>query len=133
LKTAKVPSFFCYKSTLLTSLTKIALSTTGCSWRPAAVMITTWPESHSFPGMFNGRRERIGADYFPPHTRPPDFQVQLLDNTFVKPGLDASNIGSVYVQQKNLGMGYSPVTPINTRELSPFIREDFNMIMLSTS
>ena len=44
-----------------TSLIYIVLSTRGCSpWRPAAVMSTTWRESHSLRWIFKGRRGRSG-------------------------------------------------------------------------
>jgi hypothetical protein len=38
------------------------------------------------------------------------------------PGLDSSNISPVAFQQQSMGMGFSPATPNNTRELSPFSR-----------
>jgi hypothetical protein len=38
------------------------------------------------------------------------------------PGLDASNISPVAFQNQSMGMPYSPATPVNTRELSPFSR-----------
>jgi hypothetical protein len=39
---------------------------------------------------------------------------------FPYPGLDASNISPVTFQQQNMGIGFSPATPGNARELSPF-------------
>jgi hypothetical protein len=46
------------------------------------------------------------------YTSPPIYQY---------PGLEPSNISPVAFQQ-NIGMGYSPATPVNTRDQSPFNR-----------